>query len=98
MNSRSQESETKGFIPQKIPEELEFLSEVTVKISARLGGCKMIVRDLLTLNKDAIIELDRLAGDTADLLINDVPFAKGEVIMIGQSFGIRITEFLSVKK
>jgi flagellar motor switch protein FliN len=98
MNSRSHESESKGIVLPKIPEEFEFLSEVTIKFSAKLGGRKMLVRDLLALKKDTIIELDRLAGDAADLLINNIPFARGEVIMIGQSFGIRITEFLQEKK
>jgi flagellar motor switch protein FliN len=98
MNSRSHDSESKGIILPKIPEEFEFLSEVTVKFNARLGGCKLLVRDLMNLKKDSLLELDRLAGDSADLLINNILFAKGEVIMIGQSFGIRITEFIQEKK
>ena len=99
MNSQPPKNpEVKDLGISKILEEYESLAEVKVKFSAQLGGCKMLVRDLLNLDKDSVIQLDRLAGDTADLLINGVPIARGEVIMIGQSFGIRITEFLTVEK
>jgi len=81
-----------------VPPEYEPLKEVKATFSARLGGCNVVVRELLNLKKDSIIQLDRLAGDTADILINGIQIAKGEVIMIGQSFGIRITDFLSEKK
>jgi len=97
-NFKPMKQEVKKVPEQKIPEEFKILDQVKIKIRAKLGTSHLLVRDLLNLGKDSIIQLDRLAGDSADILVNGVPIARGEVIMIGQSFGIRITEFLSVKK
>ena len=98
MNSESTEKEKKVSSQSNIPKEYDILDEVKVSVSALLGSNKMIIRELLSIKKDSIIQLDRLAGDTADILVNGIPIAKGEIIMIGQSFGVRITEFISVKK
>jgi len=98
MNSKAENPKEKEAYNPEIPKEYDILSEVKIKFSARLGGCTMLVRDLINLHKESIIQLDRLAGDTADILINGVPIAKGEVIMIGQNFGVRITEFITIEK
>jgi flagellar motor switch protein FliN len=82
----------------KVLKEYEPLLDVKLKLSARLGGSILKIKDLLNLDLDSILQLDRLAGDSADILINDVPVARGEVIVIGQSFGVRITEILSSLK
>lgn len=84
-------------VPQefgKALKEYESLLDVKLRLSARLGGCKMNIKDLLGLEIESILQLDRLAGDSADILVNDIPIAKGEVIVIGQSFGVRVTEIL----
>jgi flagellar motor switch protein FliN len=98
MNLKPSKPDVKQHPSVIVSEEYEILEEIKVTISAKLGSCVMYVRDLLELDIDALVQLDRLAGDSADILINGVPIARGEVIMIGQSFGVRITEFLSLKK
>ena len=74
---------------------LDMLHDVEMEVSAELGRTKMSVRELLSLNPGAIVELDRAAGSPADLLVNGRLIAKGEVVVIDENFGIRITEIVS---
>jgi len=74
---------------------LDMLHNVEMEVSAELGRTKMSVRELLTLNPGAIVELDRAAGSPADLLVNGRLIAKGEVVVIDENFGIRITEIIT---
>lgn len=73
---------------------LELLHDVEMEVTAELGRTRMSVRDLLSLAPGAVIELDRLAGGPADLLVNGRLIARGEVVVIDESFGIRITEIV----
>lgn len=74
---------------------LELLHDVEMEVTAELGRTRMTVRDLLSLAPGAVIELDRLAGGPADLLVNGRLIARGEVVVIDENFGIRITEIIS---
>jgi flagellar motor switch protein FliN/FliY len=74
---------------------LELLHDVEMEVTAELGRTRMSVRDLLSLAPGAVIELDRLAGGPADLLVNGRLIARGEVVVIDENFGIRITEIVS---
>jgi len=70
------------------------LMNVPLKVTAELGTCKMLVRDILKLGTGSIVELDRLAGGPVDLLVNDRLVARGEVVAIDENFGVRITELI----
>jgi flagellar motor switch protein FliN/FliY len=74
---------------------LDMLHDVEMEVSAELGRTRMSVRELLSLIPGAIIELDRAAGSPADLLVNGRLIARGEVVVIDENFGIRITEIIS---
>jgi flagellar motor switch protein FliN/FliY len=74
---------------------LDMLHDVEMEVSAELGRTRMSVRELLSLSPGAIIELDRAAGSPADLLVNGRLIARGEVVVIDENFGIRITEIVS---
>lgn len=74
---------------------LDMLHDVEMEVSAELGRTRMSVRELLSLNPGAIIELDRAAGSPADLLVNGRLIARGEVVVVDENFGIRITEIVS---
>ncbi|MDT4993250.1 MAG: flagellar motor switch protein FliN [Actinoplanes sp.] len=74
---------------------LDMLHDVEMEVSAELGRTRMSVRELLSLSPGAIVELDRAAGSPADLLVNGRLIAKGEVVVIDENFGIRITEIMS---
>jgi flagellar motor switch protein FliN len=74
---------------------LDMLHDVEMEVSAELGRTRMSVRELLSLVPGAIVELDRAAGSPADLLVNGRLIARGEVVVVDENFGIRITEIVS---
>jgi flagellar motor switch protein FliN len=74
---------------------LDMLHDVEMEVSAELGRTRMAVRELLSLNPGAIVELDRAAGSPADLLVNGRLIARGEVVVVDENFGIRITEIVT---
>lgn len=73
---------------------LDMLHDVEMNLTAELGRTQMTVRELLSLNPGAVVELDRTAGSPADLLVNGRLIARGEVVVIDENFGIRITEIM----
>ena len=72
-------------------ENLRVLENIEVKLT-EVGSTEIKIRDLLRLNEGSVVELDRLAGDPLDILANGTTIAKGEVVMVGERFGIRFTE------
>jgi flagellar motor switch protein FliN/FliY len=74
---------------------LDMLHDVEMEVSAELGRTKMSVRELLSLTPGGIVELDRAAGSPADLLVNGRLIARGEVVVVDENFGIRITEIVA---
>jgi len=74
---------------------LELLHDVEMEVTAELGRTRMSVRELLSLIPGTVIELDRAAGGPADLLVNGRLLARGEVVVIDENFGIRITEIVA---
>jgi flagellar motor switch protein FliN/FliY len=74
---------------------LDMLHDVEMEVSAELGRTRMAVRELLSLSPGAIVELDRAAGSPADLLVNGRLIARGEVVVVDENFGIRITEIVA---
>ena len=83
------ESETKE---RGSSENLRVLENIEVKLTVEVGSTEIKIRDLLRLNEGSVVELDRLAGDPLDILANGTTIAKGEVVMVGERFGIRFTE------
>ncbi|MCW2503389.1 MAG: Flagellar motor switch protein fliM [Actinomycetia bacterium] len=74
---------------------LDLLHDVEMEVTAELGRTRMSVRELLSLAPGAVVELDRAAGAPTDLLVNGRLIARGEVVVIDENFGIRITEIVS---
>jgi len=70
----------------------QLLMDVQVVLTVELGRTKKYVKDILSLGEGSIIELDKLAGEPVDLLVNGKLIAKGEVVVIDENFGVRITE------
>ena len=73
-------------------ENLKVLENIEVKVTVEVGSTEMKIKDLLKLNEGSVVELERLAGDPLDILANGVNIARGEVVMVGERFGIRFTE------
>jgi flagellar motor switch protein FliN/FliY len=74
---------------------LNLILDVAVTLALEVGRAKMSVRDLLQLAPGAIVELDRLAGEPLDVLVNGVRIARGEVVVVDDKFGIRLTDVVS---
>ena len=79
-------------------ENLKVLENIDVKLTVEVGGAEIKLRELLRINEGSVIELERLAGDPLDILANGTIIAKGEVVMIGERFGIRFTEVVNPKE
>jgi flagellar motor switch protein FliN len=75
-------------------EELARLHDVPVELAVEVGRTKMTIREALALGPGSIVTLNRLAGDPVDLLVNGKPIARGEVVVIDEEFGLRVTEVL----
>ena len=79
-------------------ENLRVLENIDVKLTVEVGGAELKLRELLRINEGSVVELERLAGDPLDILANGTVIAKGEVVMIGERFGIRFTEVVDPKE
>src|SRR4051812_17953821 len=76
-------------------EELSRLHDVQVELAVEVGRTKMTIREALALGPGSIVTLNRLAGEPVDLLVNGKPIARGEVVVIDEEFGLRVTEVLA---
>lgn len=74
---------------------LEAILDIPLKVSVELGRTKILVQDLLKLHKGSVIELSKLAGEALEVLVNEKVVAKGEVIVLNEKFGIRLTDIVS---
>jgi flagellar motor switch protein FliN len=78
-----------------MPRGLDLILDIPLDVTVELGRIQMLIRDVLELSSGSIVELDRVAGEPVDLLVNGRLIAKGEVVVIEDNFGIRITEIIS---
>jgi flagellar motor switch protein FliN/FliY len=79
-------------------ENLRVLENIDVQLSVEVGRTEIKIRDLLRLNEGSVVELDRLAGDPLDILVNGTMIAKGEIVMVGERFGVRFVEIVDPEK
>ena len=79
-------------------ENLKVLENIDVELTVEVGRTEITIRELLRLNEGSVVELERLAGDPLDILINNTKIAKGEVVMIGERFGVRFGEIVDPEK
>ena len=79
-------------------ENLRVLENIDVALTVEVGGAEIKIRELLRLGEGSVVELDRLAGDPLDILANGTMIAKGEVVMVGERFGVRFTEIVDPEK
>ena len=75
--------------------DLDVIMDIPVKISMEVGNSEISIRNLLQLNQGSVIELDRLAGEPLDILVNGTLIAHGEVVVVNDKFGIRMTDVIS---
>jgi flagellar motor switch protein FliN/FliY len=71
---------------------LDFILDLSLEVSVELGRAKMLVGELLQLGQGAVVELNKLAGEPLEVLVNQKLVARGEAVVVGEKFGIRITD------
>ena len=91
---------TGGMIPATDNDEyndanLDRILDIPLMISAQLGSARMLIKELLQLGPGSVVELDKLAGEPLEVLVNEKLVARGEVVMVNEKFGIRLTDVVS---
>ena len=74
---------------------LEFILDIPIEVTVELGRSKMLVNELLSLGQGSVIELSKLAGETLEILANQKLIARGEVVVVNDKYGVRLTEVIS---
>ncbi|CAK0749608.1 flagellar motor switch protein FliN [Gammaproteobacteria bacterium] len=81
--------------PQEENKNLDVVLDIPVTISMEIGRTLITIRNLLQLNQGSVVELDRVAGEPMDVLVNGCLIAHGEVVVVNEKFGIRLTDVIS---
>ena len=82
-------------LPVSVSSEIERILDIPLQLSVELGRTKMLINDLLQLGQGSVIELSKLVGESLEILVNEKLVAKGEVVVINEKFGVRLTEIIS---
>lgn len=77
---------------------LEAILDIPVTLSVEIGSTRIAIRNLLQLNQGSVVELDRMAGEPLDVLVNGTLVAHGEVVVVNEKFGIRLTDVISTQE
>jgi flagellar motor switch protein FliN/FliY len=77
---------------------IDLLLDVALDVSVELGRARLTIAELLALRAGSVVELDKLAGEPADILVNGTPIARGEVVVVDEKFGVRVVEVVSQAK
>ncbi|MGQ9497962.1 MAG: flagellar motor switch phosphatase FliY [Desulfotomaculales bacterium] len=80
------------------PEKLDLLLDIPLRVTVVLGRTRRFIREVLKLGPGAIVELDALADEPVEILVNGVPVARGEVVVVGENFGVKITSIISPRE
>lgn len=80
---------------EKVSRDIEFLIDIPVEITVRLGATRMLIKELLQLGQGSVIELEKLAGEPMEILANTRLIARGEVVVVNEKFGVRLTDIIS---
>jgi len=80
------------------PRSIDLLMDVSMRVSVELGRSRMTVEEVLQLGPGSVVELDKLAGEPVDILVNERLIARGEVVVVDENFGVRVTEIVSPRQ
>jgi flagellar motor switch protein FliN/FliY len=75
--------------------DLDFILDIPLEVSVELGRAKMLINDLLQLGQGSVIELNKLAGEPLEILVNRKLVARGEAVVVNEKFGVRLTDIIS---
>jgi flagellar motor switch protein FliN/FliY len=91
-NAAIAESESSAPTPQ-----LDLIQNVAVSVSVEVGRASLRIRDLLRLSQGSVVELDRIAGEPVDVCVNNTVIARGEVVLVNERYGIRLTQVVDAE-
>jgi flagellar motor switch protein FliN/FliY len=90
---------TGGFpVDSAVAANLRLLQDVDVKLTVEIGSTTLSLRELLALGEASVIELDRQAGELLDVFVNGTLIGRGEVVTVGERFGVKLTELVAPEK
>ena len=98
MKGNSESLPQRGSRQPRLPaaeKNMDFILDIPMEITVELGRTQMVVNELLTLGQGSVIELSKLAGETLEILANRKLIAKGEVVVVNDKYGVRLTEVIS---
>ncbi|NTU41467.1 MAG: flagellar motor switch protein FliN [Nitrospirales bacterium] len=75
--------------------EIDFLLDIPLDVTVELGRARMLIKDLLQLGQGSVVELEKLAGEPMEILVNNKLVARGEVVVVNEKFGVRLTDIIS---
>ncbi len=75
--------------------DIDFLLDIPIKVTVELGRTRMLIKDLLQLGQGSVVELDKIAGEPMEIFVNNKLIARGEVVVVNEKFGVRLTDILS---
>jgi flagellar motor switch protein FliN/FliY len=87
--------EAKAPRPEGLRKDLDFILDIPLEVSAQLGSTKLLINELLQLGQGSVIELNKLAGEPLEILVNGKLVARGEAVVINEKFGVRLTDIIS---
>ena len=91
----AQKSKSNNASDEKLTGDMDFLLDIPLEISVELGRTKILINELLKLGQGSVLELSKLAGETLEILANRKLIARGEVVVVNEKYGIRLTEIIS---
>lgn len=94
-SSEEMERKSRSKSNNKSSRGLDFLYDVPLQVSVEVGRCRILLKDLLNMSEGYVIELEKLAGEPLDLYVNSRLIAHGEAVLVGDKFGIRLTDVVS---
>jgi flagellar motor switch protein FliN/FliY len=77
------------------PKNIDFILDIPMQVTVQVGSAKMVIRELLQLGQGSVIELEKLAGEPMEVLVNNKLVARGEVVVVNEKFGVRLTDVIS---
>jgi flagellar motor switch protein FliN len=85
----------KPMVAGQTVQTLDFILDIPLKVTVELGRTRMMIRDILQLAQGSVVELSKFAGEPLEVLVNDKLVARGEVVVVNEKFGIRLTDIIS---
>lgn len=90
--------EMRGVPAASVPRSLDLIMDVSMRVTVELGRSTLTVEDVLSLGPGSVVELNKLAGEPVDVLVNEQLIARGEVVVVDENFGVRVTEIVSPRR